>query len=145
MTATTSAHRSAMGAVYGMPLGNLAFPVGSLRPWQLAALEKLSSLNGLRANWDSYGSPPISDDVLGIAKKLVGESQSDAPTPRVVAVSGGGVQVEWENGPKVLNFLVRSDHSIEILVDNDAGEPFETTLPSLNAGALTKILSWLVE
>lgn len=146
MTATTSAHQNAMTAVYGETLGNLAFPIDTLLGWQLAALEKLSRLHGLKPNWDSYGSPPISDDVLEIAQRLVGEANVDAPTPRVVPVSGGGVQVEWEHGTRLFVVLVRSDFSIEVYAEDGSGnDPLDATLPSLNPAALIKILSWLAE
>src|SRR5258706_9641466 len=145
MTATTHAHRSAMHAAYGQYLGNVVFPIGSVRQWQIGSLDKLASLHNLRPNWDSYGSPPISDDVLGIAKKLVGEAGAEAPLPQVTAVSGGGVQLTWEHGAKILVVLIRSDHSVEGLVDNGADTAYETTLPSRNSSPLTKILEWLTE
>ena len=82
---------------------NRAVPVTALAEWQIRAIEKIASLGELVSNWDSYGSPPISDQALRVTIGLIRASQVDAVAiPRIVPMSGGGIHVEWNVGHKKL-------------------------------------------
>jgi hypothetical protein len=146
MMTTTSNHISAMPPARDSGLastGNRAFPVRSLSKWQVEALKKLASFGLLRPNWDSYGSPPISDAVLdAVADLVTGVSFEHVPPLRLTPVSGGSVQLEWERGNRKVAVEVRPDTAFEVLlVDGDDLKEF--LVPSLSSVVVEELLIWL--
>jgi hypothetical protein len=60
------------------------------------ALRPVWRLSGLAPNWDSYGSPAISQSaILRAALMVIATVERSSPKPNVVPVPGGGVQLEW--------------------------------------------------
>lgn len=125
-------------------IGNSAFPVGSLSNWQVIALQKLARLSSLRPNWDSYGSPPVSDWVLTVAAELVSKTTfENAPTPAIIPIKGGGVQLEWESGGRELEVEVHPDLTVELLTADDDEQIEEFSVRYLAPSSLESLLSWL--
>lgn len=149
MNAITSESISAMDAVLGHgyrfgSVGNRAIPVGNLSEWQVDALKTIASFEGLKNNWDSYGSPVIPFEVLSLAIDLVRNiSLENLPPPRIVPVSGGGIQLEWEKGTRELEIEVHPDLYVEVLGVED-GDPVHREPSYLSSNAdLRKCLSWV--
>ncbi len=148
MSAITSSSKSAMPLahdrdIFNRSTANRSYPVFGLNEWQVEALKGLARLCNLPVNWDTYGSIPISDAVLDAATELVrGASFDAAPTPRIVPVSGGGVQLEWSKGAKELDLRVTPDLRYEI-VARDGELIEEGSASALNAASLASLLSWL--
>jgi len=146
MTTITGDHISAMHDAQdraAASTGNRAFPVRSLRDWQVNALKKLARLGLLKANWDSYGSSPIPDTVLDAAADLVSAvSLERVPPVNITPVSGGGVQFEWEKGARKLVVEVRPDLTFGVLLAH--GEEFrEWLVRALGSADLEVLLVWL--
>ena len=75
-------------------------------------LGQLTTIFDLPDNWDSYGSPPITDAAKAtattIASMLIHE-------PTVGPVPGGGVQYEWRLGTFFLEVEVMPDGTVQTL------------------------------
>lgn len=148
MSAITSSSKSAMPMahdrnIFNRSTANRSYPVFGMNEWQVEALKRLAGLTNLPANWDTYGSIPISDPVLDAATELVrGASFDAAPIPRVVPVSGGGVQLEWSKGSRELDIQVTPELKFEI-VARDGEWIEEGAAPALNAASMSLLLSWL--
>ena len=118
---------------------NRAVPVTALAEWQVRAIEKVASLDGLQPNWDSYGSQPTAEGAVRVAIGIIRASQVDAVSiPRVVPMSGGGIHFDWSVGRKSFEFEVHSDSSIESLVCED-----DTPVDPPPAKTFDAILRWL--
>jgi hypothetical protein len=92
-------------------------PLFMAAPEFAESLRTISELANLPDNWDSYGSPRLkSSAVQRAVEVLVAARSSYAPAPRIAAVSGGGLQIEWEMGARELEIEVLPDGSIEILM-----------------------------
>ena len=66
-------------------------------PWLKLARGDVARMAALPANWDSYGSPPPSDTVRQNAVQLLDSIEyEDFPAPRIVSLSGGWLQIEWQ-------------------------------------------------
>ena len=64
--------------------------------WIVDVFGRMMSFMDLKANWDSYGAPPIDRAVAPYGLELLlTVSLPDTPQPSVVPLSSGGVQFEW--------------------------------------------------
>lgn len=145
MTAITNAAVPAMGhhQAYGSHGGAIwerAIPVAGLSADQIKAIQKIASFDRLPTNWDSYGSPRISDTVIDSAIELVVTSFGSAPMPRILPVSGGSIQFEWEMDGRELEIEIRPDLNGEVLLSMD-GEQIE--VPK-DISSVEGLVSWLI-
>lgn len=119
------------------------FNVGGWSNSQVAAVKKLLRFGRLAPNWDSYGSRTISIEVIRTAIDLLSHaSLEDLPSPSILPVSGGGIQLEWVKGDRELQLEVKPDCSIVYLIaEND--EPLEEER-LLEPAEVERLLSWLM-
>jgi len=107
------------------------------------AIDDLDELSTLPIGWDSYGSPKISDDLIMAAKRFLYQLEFEFIAPRVVPVSGGGIQLEWQMGERELELeFIDSDNIGYLKVRNE--EPIEENQfnrNDFNAGRNT--IQWL--
>jgi len=78
---------------------------GSMRPYSslLGTLQRLSQIESVGQNWDSYGSEPPAHAAIGAAQNLVwpvintmfGSVGGRAVPYALAPLSGGGIQAEW--------------------------------------------------
>jgi len=88
------------------------------------AVDDLDALSTLPVGWDSYGSPKISDDLIMAAKRFLYQLEFEFIAPRVVPVSGGGIQLEWQMSERELELeFIDSDNIGYLKVRNE--EPIE--------------------
>ena len=105
--------------------GVTVFKAVHVNTWQIEGAKKILAFTNLSNNWDSYGSPPPTQDAATTAMELLTEVDIDyLVAPRVVPVSGGGLQLEWEVGTRGLELEILSDGSVEYL-KTEQGEPCE--------------------
>src|SRR5947209_16330790 len=84
--------------------------------WSVDAVNGVGKIAKLPANWDSYGSQPLTGLAKTCAISLAMEfGREDLPAPRVVPISGGGLQFEFTYGPRSLELEVLPDGTIEFL------------------------------
>jgi hypothetical protein len=116
-----------------------------LSRWQIEAVRKLFQLLALPRDWDSYGSPPPSEVAITAGVRLIlGIDLDNFVSPRVVPVSGGGVQLEWSLGTSEVEIEIDNEGSAEYL-KSSKGKPIEEGPISL--GDLTEmrsLLTWLM-
>jgi len=88
-------------------------PFSSATPGFIDALRTISNLMRLSDNWNSYGSPQIQPAAVQRAVEVLIAAEADAPpSPRIVPVSGGGLQIEWAAGARELEVELLPDGSI---------------------------------
>jgi hypothetical protein len=118
-------------------------------PWVVQALNKISELETLPANWDGSGSPGLQVTAVSVARRILTTIDSDdLPSPHVCPMSGGGLGFHWQTSTKELELSVLPDGSVEYLkvlepdsVRNDATE--YGTVPENIANRVELLLNWL--
>jgi len=116
--ATTNANLTVTSTV--SPAGNTQWgpviPTRELSQWQVEGIKRLNKVLSLPQNWDSYGSRPPTQAAANTAMDLLTSIGIDYfVAPRVVPVSGGGLQLEWESGTRGLELEILDDGSVEYL------------------------------
>ncbi|MFQ5853059.1 MAG: hypothetical protein ACE5JU_21070 [Candidatus Binatia bacterium] len=120
-------------------------PVPNLSRWQVEGIKRLVGTMSLPADWDSYGGPPPGDSVVSAAiELLMGLDLDYFLPPRVVPVSGGGVQLEWNFGPRELELHVLEDGSVEYLRTEDGNVLDEGTARAVDFPRVRSLLAWLI-
>lgn len=103
------------------------------RLWSHSLRKKLGELTNLPENWNSYGSRRIQQEAIETTAKLLSDLvKIDMPEPQIFPVSGGGVQLEWENAKCELEIEILPDRSIEYLIVDEQGDMHEGKLPQYN-------------
>jgi hypothetical protein len=120
--------------------------VSELSQWQIEAIRKLFQLLALDSDWDSYGSPPPSEVAVTAAGRLIlGIDLDYFVSPRIVPVSGGGVQLEWSFGSREIEIEIDDEASAGYLKSHQ-GKPIEEGQISLADFPLIRsLLTWLIE
>ena len=113
--------------------------------WRAGVLEKLSTFKKLPHSWNSYGSPPPSDKAIkNAASFLMMMSDENLPRPRVIPISGGGIQFEWNYGERELELEFRPDGTFEYLwVPDRNSDGTEVPLQTLSLKEIESLFSWL--
>ena len=115
-------------------------------PWILGCVTKISEFSRLPANWDGYGSNPMSKDAIRAALRFLSEAPLQIISePSVSPVAGGGLGFHWrvENRDLELEFL--ADGTVEYLktslVEGEEIKPQEGTIRDLGDSRLWRWLS----
>ena len=124
---------------------NQVYSVGEWNEWQIDAVKKILSFRSLLPNWDSYGSEPVNERAINVALDLIDYvGFGNVPAPRVIPVSGGGIQLEWVKGNRELEVEIHPHGSIDYLTVHD-GEPTDENEiePREIPPQAERLLSWL--
>jgi len=123
---------------------NASVPLRS--QWELHAFKGVFKAEGLRRDWDSYGSPPptleAANTALGLLRGIADLDLKDLAVPFVVPVPGGGLQLEWTVGRRELELEIMPDGSLEYLKAEDR-EPLEEGRLEPTTGHLRSLFAWL--
>jgi len=119
--------------------------VGDLSPNQAEAMRRLGEIANLPQDWDSYGSRPPTSAAVEIVMDLLSKIDNfNLPSTRVVPVSGGGVQLEWNVAERGLRLEISGEGSAEYL-QMEAGQPVkEGEITDSSGDAIRTLLLWLV-
>ena len=113
--------------------------------WAISPIRAVLELASLPENWDGYGSPSISVEVVNQAIRLVLDVArlgiDPLPEPFVGPTAGGGIILEWNLGKRELSLSVLPDGMVEH-VKSDSGEPLEEGQATW--ALLRGLVSWLV-
>lgn len=111
-----------------------------------AVLASLGELRRFEANWDGYGAEPLDDRILDAAARLIESLAPDAiPTPQVVPMTRGRVQLEWHRGSRSLELEFESPQKVHFLKwDSESGVEEEDVIPIHDTVAIRDLLSWYV-
>ena len=87
-----------------------------LPEWSRDVIQQISQLGDLGSNWDSYGGKPIDPYCAMAAIQLVlTVRDSSIPSPAVVPLNNGGIQLEWHQRGVDLEIAVHSPiHLLDI-------------------------------
>ena len=147
-TSTTSS----LGQMYSQAQRSYASPqwsrvvlVSELSQWQIEAIRKLVQLLALPRDWDSYGSSPPSEVAVKAAGSLILDIDLEyVVSPRIVPVSGGGVQLEWRVGSRELEIEISYEGSAEFLKSLDAKPVEEGQISLADLPRIRSLLAWLI-
>jgi hypothetical protein len=125
-------------------LSSREVPLETLSPKQAEAMRRLGDLVKLPANWDSYGSPPLSqvavETVIDLLQRI---DDRNLPAVRIVPVSGGGVQLEWRVSTRELQLEIASDGTAQYL-QIEGGQPQREEEITSTADRMPPLLEWLI-
>lgn len=100
--------------------------------WQIETEARLKQLLSLPRSWDGYGSEPVSQAVAQFAlDALSSAAPRHAPSPAIVPISGGGLQIEWHEGGADIELHIPRPYQAELYVAFlDGRPPIEIELDS---------------
>lgn len=112
--------------------------------------QKLDALLLLEAGWDGYGGEPINPACVAAARALLRDPLFAANPPRVVATSGGGVQLEWATRGYTRSLELGFDPAEPLLADwmkhaEGMERALEGTWRVENPGEARELLAWFLE
>lgn len=113
----------------------------------LVALDAgLDQAAALGPDWDGHGSPPV-DPAVVRAVRAWGRAMPGwalAPAPAVVPLSSGGLQLEWHDGPRVLELEFEGPAAIHYLKwDPASGVEDEGTFPAADRARSEESIGWV--
>jgi len=105
--------------------------------------KRLDAMRGLTANWDGYHAnvidPAVIESVAGFCREL----PADTGAPYVVPIGNGTVQLEWHDGPKLLEMEFESPTVIVYLKWHpEAGVCEEGLIPATDIAGAAELLVW---
>ena len=99
-------------------------------PWLDDALKSLLPFVDMSNDWDGYGSPAPSRQVvatcLAILKSL---AIDEPPLPRIQPVPGGGIQLEWSERDKFLEVEILPNSNVQFLAIPGPDQVIEGNFP----------------
>jgi hypothetical protein len=118
-------------------------PTRALSQWQIEGIKRLNKVLSLPENWDGYGSRPPTQAAANTAMDLIISINIDDLVPlRVVPVSGGGIQLEWETSTRALELEILDGGTIEYLKTEDGTPVDEGHMHRIDQ--VRPLLSWLI-
>jgi hypothetical protein len=92
----------------------MATDVEKIHNLDSAPLKEVAKLARLPANWDGYGSPPVTEHAVRTAIDLLRAVEGGAvPAPHVCPVTGGGLGILWQASARRLEIEIVPDGSVE--------------------------------
>jgi hypothetical protein len=91
--------------------------------WEPVAARRIFELMALPIGWDGYGGKPLARATAHIAINLLATvCREHTPTPSLVPMSGGGIQIEWHRGPIDLEISVCAPGQITVFYTDERQE-----------------------
>lgn len=111
-----------------------------------AVIASLNELRRFEANWDGYGAVPLDLKILDAAARFVESLAPDViPTPQVVPMTRGRIQLEWHRGSRSLELEFEGPQTVHFLKwDSESGVEEEDAIPVQDTAAIRDLLSWFV-
>jgi len=112
---------------------------GSRRHAYTSGIQRVADLP---RGWDGQGSPPLQDRARLVAGTLLDVIDlDDMPTPQIVPVVGGGIQIEWVAGPRELEIEIRPTGRIVYLGTCEERDVLEGETDDVND--IARVVRWL--
>ena len=100
--------------------------------WVIDSFKTLLSYKKLPENWDSYGSPPPTEEAINSAQIILFLASSKGlNAPFMRPLSGGGIQISWKEKTRELDLAILKNGNVDFLKcekDDVIGE--EQAVPS---------------
>ncbi len=122
---------------------------------RIAVWENVEKLRGYAANWDGYGAPPFTNEMLEAVKTFLTHlpedlllypfMEADCLLPAVVPMSDGAIQLEWHVGSRVLELEFETPSTIHYLKwwPQESIEE-EEMYPAEDWGQSTRLIEWVL-
>ena len=111
--------------------------------WVGPTVESFVRIMQLPPNWDSYGAEPIPSAVIERAVEVLSHVMEDnSPHPSIVALSEGGLQMEWHLRDQDVEIVVSTDEPPSFYYRDQEGSA-EEGLPSAAYAHLRSIIQAL--
>jgi hypothetical protein len=121
-----------------------AIPIENLDAVQLHLLREIHGVASLSPNWDSYESPPPTPAaIMSTVTQVVRLDLSNLPVPHVAPVSGGGIQLIWQNEGRTLDLEVLPSGRIEYLTSQGGTHRLEGELTASDYQMTQALVAWL--
>ncbi len=118
------------------------FTAPSLTHFHRAVISELFKKQTMAPNWDGYGSPPPSRALINKAASIMAMLNFDETTQgRVLALEGGGVQIECLKGVRELHFSFFPEGTVEYLKLEEGQAVSEGSL--VTVAKMRDLESWL--
>ena len=119
---------------YMMPSRSPDLVLQSLRaqPWFKDVLERLHRFMSYDKNWNGYGEEAISDRAVVRTLVALYQVALGGPTPVVVPMSHGGIQVEWYYSGTEIEIDVPPFGAISVLIVHADGRVNEEIVDDLH-------------
>ena len=114
------------------------------QPWFKSVLERLNRFMSYDKNWNGYGEEAISDRAVGRALVALYRVALGGPTPVVVPMSHGGIQIEWYYGSTDIEVDVPLSGPISIFIVHPDGTMTEESVDDLDDPILVHLHSVIV-
>jgi len=112
--------------------------------WLEPLITRLTTIAQLPPNWDSYAAPQISIDAIRSAMNVMKfHTTWNTPSPEVVPMSSGGVQLEWHENGIDLEITCSSDGSIEFWTEDRRSSATSTGSVRRVSGELERAIAAL--
>lgn len=113
-------------------------------PGAILAIQKMIELLELPPGWNSHNAKPIRKENVSYAVALLGHVMSrDTPSPDVVPMVRGGVQLEWHTHGVNVEISIYSPGDVRFAAEDVRGteEPVEGGLDPIVVGQWMRRLS----
>jgi len=121
-------------------------PYATSSEWFVDVIKNVVDLSKLNAGWDTYNSAAVTGPAKTQAIRVMTcLNRSRLPAPTIGPISGGGLQFEWNVGPRALELEVLPDGSIEFLRQYEDDRMAEGAIPSDKLDYLREQAGWLIQ
>ena len=115
-------------------------------PWQSDVVNSLCRFLELPVGWDGYNGRPLRHDTGMFTLQLLSNVLlASTPTPHIVPISDGGVQVEWHQNQLDVELYISAPYACELTVIDHLQNTTETVSLTTNFDQLSAALKTLVD
>jgi hypothetical protein len=94
-------------------------PAQAIPTWVRPTIAAFFRIQNLADNWDSYGGKAINPDLIRESLDTLGMvMQPDSPTPSVVPMGDGGLQIEWHRKQQDLEIAFTAEEAPQFFYRN---------------------------
>jgi hypothetical protein len=79
--------------------------------WFKQWVEDVTELFKLGPNWNGYGERPVRSSAIKRAARILDAMDYDGPSPSVAPRHDGSIQIEWHNGDRSVELIVKPDEA----------------------------------
>ena len=115
------------------------------QPWFNGVCERLRRFMSYDKNWNGYGEEAISDRAVKRALIALYRVALGGPTPVVVPMSHGGIQIEWYYGSKEIEVDIPAAGPISVFVVDQDGTMNEASVDDLGDPIWDSLHSMIVD
>jgi hypothetical protein len=111
--------------------------------WLKETYDRISALETLKENWDSYGGLPVANEAISTLRVLLSNLDiEDMPTPHVAPLPDGGIGLHWRVAARDLEIEVEATGEVRSLQTYVGGESIPGDVRTLSEAQ--ESLDWVL-